>query len=268
MLAALGTADPSGQTHTPTLLATKLFIPPLRPRGRVVPRPRLLELLDQGLNARLTLVSAPAGFGKTTLVSSWLAEGTFPTAWVSLDTGDNDPTRFVSYLIAALRKISPGVGVAAQAQLQSPQPPPLESVLTMLINALCAFSEHAVAVLDDYHTIDTPTVHNAVAFILDHLPPRMHLVIVTRADPPLPLARLRARGHLCEIRETDLRFTTEEAIAFLNEVMGLRLSAEDVATLEARTEGWVAGLQLAALNPGQNVRRAVRCRRRARAGRA
>jgi LuxR family maltose regulon positive regulatory protein len=164
MLAALGTVDSSGQTHIPTLLATKLFIP--SPRERVVPRPRLLELLDRSLRAQFILVSAPPGFGKTTLLSSWLAKGEFAAAWVSLDSGDNDPTRFANYLIAALQKVSPGVGAAAQAQLNSPQPPPLESILTMLINALCTFSGDAIIVLDDYHVVDSQTVHNAVAFIL------------------------------------------------------------------------------------------------------
>ena len=231
------------------LLATKLHIPPARPN--MVARPRLLERLDQGLSARLTLLSAPAGFGKTTLLSAWLAEFSSPAAWVSLDAGDNDPVVFLNYVIAALQTTEPGVGEAARQVLRSPQPPSIESVLTLLINELSMSAEDVVAVLDDYHVIDTPAIHDIVAFLLEHLPPPpggMHLVIATRVDPPLPLAGLRVRGHLAEIREADLRFTTEEAAAFLNQSMGLTLSAEDIATLEARTEGWVAGLQLAGLS--------------------
>jgi LuxR family maltose regulon positive regulatory protein len=231
------------------LLATKLHIPPARPN--MVARPRLLERLDQGLSARLTLLSAPAGFGKTTLLSAWLAEFSSPAAWVSLDVGDNDPVRFLNYLIAALRAIEPEVGERARQVLRSPQPPSIESILTLLINELCTLVEDVVVVLDDYHAIDTPAVHDIIAFLLEHLPPPpggIHLIIATRVDPPLPLARLRACGHLSEIREADLRFTSEEAAAFLNRTMGLRLSAEDIAALEARTEGWVAGLQLAGLS--------------------
>ena len=232
-----------------TLLATKLHIPPARPN--LVARPRLLDRLDQGLAARLILLSAPAGFGKTTLLSEWLAGSPSATSWVSLDAGDNDPVHFLNYLIAALQTIEPEVGEAAREVLRSPQPPSIQSILTMLINELTALAGDAVTVLDDYHVIDTPAVHDIVAFLLEHLPPPpggMHLVIATRNDPPLPLARLRARGHLSEIREADLRFTTEETATFFNQTMGLRLSAEDVAALEARTEGWVAGLQLAGLS--------------------
>jgi len=217
----------------------------------MVARPRLLERLNQGLYARLTLLSAPAGFGKTTLLSAWLAEFPSSAAWVSLDAGDNDPVHFLNYLIGALQTIEPGVGEAARQVLRSPQPPSIESVLTLLINELCKLTEDVVAVLDDYHVIDTPAVHDVITFLLEHLPPPpagMHLVIATRVDPPLPLASLRASGHLFEIREADLRFTTEEAVAFLNQTMGLRLSLEDIAALEARTEGWVAGLQLAGLS--------------------
>jgi LuxR family maltose regulon positive regulatory protein len=231
------------------LLATKLHIPPARPN--MVARPRLLERLDQGSSARLTLLSAPAGFGKTTLLSAWLGEFSSPAVWISLDAGDNDPVVFLNYVIAALQTTEPKVGDAARQVLRSPQSPSIESVLTLLINELSMSVEDVVAVLDDYHVIDTPAVHDIVAFLLEHLPPPpagMHLVIATRVDPPLPLAGLRVRGHLTEIREADLRFTTEEAAAFLNQTMGLTLSAEDIATLEARTEGWVAGLQLAGLS--------------------
>jgi LuxR family maltose regulon positive regulatory protein len=228
------------------ILATKLHIPPARPN--LVARPRLLERLDQGVATRLTLLSAPAGFGKTTLLSAWLARFPSSVPWVSLDAGDNDPVHFLHYLIAALRTIEPEVGEGARRVLRSPQPPSIESILTMLINELCMLAEGVVAVLDDYHVIDTPAIHDIIAFLLEHLPLRMHLVIATRVDPPLPLAGLRARGHLSEIREADLRFTTEETTVFLNQTMGLRLSAEDIAALEARTEGWVAGLQLAGLS--------------------
>ncbi|HSR29000.1 MAG TPA: LuxR C-terminal-related transcriptional regulator [Anaerolineae bacterium] len=235
-------SGPSGEP----LLATKLHIPPARPN--LVARPRLLERLDQGLSARLILLSAPAGFGKTTLLSAWLAGLPSSAAWVSLDTGDNDPAAFLNYLIAALRTIEPEVGERARQVLRSPQPPSIESILTLLINELATMAKDMVAVLDDYHVIDIPAVHDIIVFLLEHLPLRMHLVIATRVDPPLPLARLRARGHLSELREGDLRFTTEETTDFLNQTMDLRLSAEDIAALEARTEGWVAGLQLAGLS--------------------
>ncbi|HSR32549.1 MAG TPA: hypothetical protein VLY63_18465, partial [Anaerolineae bacterium] len=235
-------SGPSGEP----LLATKLHIPPARPN--LVARPRLLERLDQGLATRLILLSAPAGFGKTTLLSTWLAGSPSSASWVSLDAGDNDPVRFLNYLICALRTIGPGVGEMTRQLLRSPQPASIASVLTLLINELATMAKDVVAVLDDYHLIDTPAVHDIIAFLLEHLPLRMHLVIATRVDPPLPLARLRARGHLSEIREGDLRFTTEETTDFLNQTMGLRLSAEDITALEARTEGWVAGLQLAGLS--------------------
>ncbi len=224
------------------ILATKLYLP--RPRPNVVSGPRLLERLKEGLHRKLPLIAAPAGFGKTTLVSEWVAFIERPTAWLSLDEGDNDPARFVAYLVAALQTIGEGVlGV-----LQSPQPPPTESILTALLNEITTLPDHFVLVLDDYHVIDAKAVDMALAFLVEHLPPQMHLVIATREDPHLPLARLRARGHLTELRAADLRFTASEAAAFLNQVMGLSLSAEDIAALEDRTEGWIAGLQLAALS--------------------
>jgi len=231
---------------TTPLLATKLYIPPVRPE--LVPRPRLIERLNAGLHRKLTLISAPAGFGKTTLVSEWAAGCDQPAAWLSLDEGDNDPTHFWAYFIAALQTVQADVGEAALMAFQSPQPPPMEAVLTALINELAAVPNPFVLVLDDYHVIEAQPIHSAFAFLLDHLPPQMHLVIATRADPSLPLARLRGRGQLAELREADLRFTTDEAAAFLNQVMGLDLSDEDVAALEARTEGWIAGLQMAALS--------------------
>jgi LuxR family maltose regulon positive regulatory protein len=228
------------------LLATKLYIPPARPN--LVLRPRLSERLHEGLQRKLTLISAPAGFGKTTLASAWLASCKRPVAWLSLDDGDSDLTRFLTYLVAALRTIAPTIGVGVAAMLQSSQPPPTEAILPALLNEIASIPESLLLVLDDYHVIDASPVDTALAFLLEHLPPQMHLVIITREDPHLPLARLRARGQLTELRAADLRFTPAEAAAFLKQVMGLDLSAEDVAVLERRTEGWIAGLQLAALS--------------------
>jgi ATP/maltotriose-dependent transcriptional regulator MalT len=228
------------------ILATKLYVPP--PQPKVVPRPRLIERLSEGLHRRLTLISAPAGFGKTTLVSEWLAGCEQPAAWLSLDEGDNDPKRFLAYLVAALQTIAPNIGEGVLGVLRSPQPPPAESILAALLNEITTIEEDFVLVLDDYHVIDAREVDDALAYLLEHLPPLMHLVIATREDPHLPLARLRARGQLSELRAADLRFTPSEAAEFLKGVMGLSLSAEDIAALETRTEGWIAGLQLAALS--------------------
>ena len=230
------------------ILATKLYIPP--PRPKVVLRPRLIERLNEGLSAgrKLTLISASAGFGKTTLVSEWVAGCERPVAWLSLDEGDNDPARFLTYLVAALQTIAANIGEGVLAALQSPQPPPTESILTALLNEITTIPDNFILVLDDYHVIDSKPVDDALTFLLEHLPPQMHLVIATREDPHLPLARLRARGQLTELRAADLRFTPAEAAEFLNQVMGLNLSAEDIAALETRTEGWIAGLQLAALS--------------------
>src|SRR3990170_4902111 len=230
------------------ILATKLYIPP--PRPKIVLRPRLIERLNEGLSSgrKLTLISAPAGFGKTTLVSEWVAGCERPVAWLSLDEGDNDPTRFLTYLVAALQTIAANIGEGVLGVLQSPQPPPTEAILTALLNEITTIPDNFVLVLDDYHVIDAKPVDDALTFLLEHLPPQMHLVIATREDPDLPLARLRARGQLTELRAPDLRFTLSEAAGFLNQVMGLNLSAEDIASLETRTEGWIAGLQLAALS--------------------
>ena len=228
------------------ILTTKLYVPP--PQPRVVLRPHLIERLNEGLRRKLTLISAPAGFGKTTLVGEWVAGCGRPAAWLSLDEGDNDPARFLVYLVAALQTIAANIGESVLGVLQSPQPPPIESTLTALLNEITTIPDDFVLVLDDYHVIDTRAVDDALAFVLDHLPPRMHLVIATREDPHLPLARLRARGQLSELRAADLRFTPSEAAEFLVEVMGLSLSEEDIASLETRTEGWIAGLQLAALS--------------------
>jgi LuxR family maltose regulon positive regulatory protein len=228
------------------ILATKLYIPP--PPPKVVLRPHLIERMNEGIHHKLTLISAPAGFGKTTLLSEWIASCGRPVAWLSLEDGDNDLSRFLTYLVAALQTISASIGAGALAALQSPQPPSTESILTALLNEIAALPDHFVLVLDDYHVIDTKPVENALTFLLEHLPPQIHLVIATREDPPLLLARYRARGQLTELRAADLRFTPTEATEFLNQVMGLALSTEDIAALETRTEGWIAGLQLAAIS--------------------
>ncbi|MEI8333681.1 MAG: AAA family ATPase, partial [Chloroflexota bacterium] len=231
------------------LLETKLYVPGLR-RG-LVARPRLSERLGSGAESKLTLISAPAGFGKTTLLAEWLAVAPAAersVAWLSLDQADNQPVSFWTYLVAALQTVAPGIGTRALSLLQEPQPPPIETVLATLLNELSAVPNDVVLVLDDYHVIDAHDVQDGMAFLLEHLPPRTHLVITTRADPALPLARLRARGELVEIRAADLRFTPAEAAAYLNDAMGLDLSASDVAALEGRTEGWIAALQLAALS--------------------
>jgi LuxR family maltose regulon positive regulatory protein len=253
-------------------LKTKLFIPAVRPE--LVSRRRLIERLDEGLRLGrwLTLVSAPAGFGKTTLVSEWIrslkvCDGLAPqAAWISLDKDDNDPVRFWTYVLTALCRIpclgQAGVGVSTLSMLQSPQPPSIETLLIDLINDIAEMTalttvrqppgagtgaRNLVLVLDDLHVVDNPQVYDALGFLIDNLPPLLHLVIATRSDPPLPLSRLRGRGQLTEVTAAELRFTPQEATAFLNRVMGLGLSTEDVAALEKRTEGWVVGLQMAAL---------------------
>jgi LuxR family transcriptional regulator, maltose regulon positive regulatory protein len=227
------------------VLTTKLHVP--RRRRRLVPRPRLDERLGRSDDAALTLVSAPAGFGKTTSVTEWLAAADRRSAWLSLDERDNDPVVFWTYVIAALRAAVEPVGAGALAALQQPHTP-IDGVLVTLANELDAVADDVVLVLDDYHVIASPDVHEQVSYLLERLPPRVHVVIATRADPPLPLARWRARGELVEIRAADLRFTAEEAAAYLIEAMGLSLTAADVAALGARTEGWIAALQLAALS--------------------
>jgi LuxR family maltose regulon positive regulatory protein len=230
------------------ILATKLYIPP--PRPGLVPRPRLIERLNEGLSAsrKLTLISAPAGFGKTTLASEWVASCGQPVAWLSLDGGDNDPTQFLIYLVAALQTVVPKIGAGVLKTLQSPQPPATEPIMTILLNEITTIPDNFILVLDDYQVLDSKPDDKAITFLLDHLPSQMHLVIATREDPDLPLARLRASGQLTELRAADLRFTPVEVAGFLNQVMGLNLSEEDIATLETRTEGWIAGLQLAALS--------------------
>lgn len=228
------------------ILTTKLFIP--TPRAKLVTRERLIQRLDNGLDGKLTLISAPAGFGKTTLASEWVNHHNRPTAWLSLDESDHDATHFLTYCIAALQTITSTLGEAILPLVQATQPPSTETIMTALLNEIASQPEHFLLVLDDYHLIDSRAVDDALTFLLDHLPPQMHMLITTREDPNLPLARLRARSQLTELRVSDLRFTPDETADFLNQVMGLNLSAQDIATLETRTEGWIAGLQLAALS--------------------
>jgi LuxR family maltose regulon positive regulatory protein len=228
------------------LLSTKLFIP--RPRKNLVSRPRLVERLNVGLDRKLTLIAAPAGFGKTTLLSEWIPQCPRCVTWLSLDDGDNDSTRFWVYFISSLQHLHPDLGEGALSLLQSMQAPPITSILTKLINNITAFSEVFAIVLDDYHLIDSQAIHEALTYLIAHLPANMHLVITTRIDPPLPLARLRARDKLTEIRANDLRFTVNEVATFLTRAIGPSLLVEEVAALEARTEGWIAGLQIAALS--------------------
>lgn len=225
------------------LLTTKLYIPPPRPHG--VLRPRLMQRLNAGLAGKVSLISAPAGFGKTTLISTWLSKCERPAAWVSLEDADNDLIRFLTYLAAALQTISPKFGTGVLSALQAAQP--IEAVLTVFLNEITAIPTPFILVLDDYHVIDTRAIDDALTFLLEHLPPHGHVVIATREDPQLPLARLRVRNQLSELRVTDLRFTPGEAAEFLTQAMGLSLSAGDIERLGTRTEGWIAGLHLAAL---------------------
>jgi LuxR family maltose regulon positive regulatory protein len=250
------------------ILKTKLYIPPLRPV--VVRRSRLVTRLGTALRYKLTLISAPAGFGKTTLLSEWIQDGDTPVAWISLDAGDNDPERFLQYLIAALQQIDPGLGSEVLEALQGAQlsslprhgeqeptleesvtpemPPWLEAALVGLLNEIDGLTRPFVLVLDDYHLIREPYVHAAMVFLLHHQPPHMHLIVSSRVDPPLSLSRLRGRGQLNELRTADLRFTREEVTAFFRQTIGRMLPAEDVAAIETRTEGWAVGLQMAALS--------------------
>jgi len=230
------------------LIETKLHVPP--PRRNLVPRQRLLARLDDAADARLILVAAPAGFGKTTLVAEWLgtvAERGSTVAWLSLDERDNDPVLFWSYVLAAMQQAAPDLGAGARTLLDSGGVA-TDIVLATLVNELHGVDHDVVLVLDDFHVIERSDIHDGLAYLVDHLPETTQLVITSRADPPLPLARLRAKGELGEVRAADLRFTAEEAADYLNGAMGLALAAADVATLEARTEGWIAALQLAALS--------------------
>jgi LuxR family maltose regulon positive regulatory protein len=235
---------------TTPLLSTKLYIPPLR--SELVSRPRLVDRLNEGLVAgrALTLISAPAGFGKTTLLREWIAGSAsqMRAGWVSLDEHDNDLAQFLGYVIAALQEVDAGIGQACQVALQAPQPPPVEELIASLINDIAVTGTPLVLVLDDYHTISLAAIHKALGFLLSHMPSQLHLVIASRADPPLSLSRLRARRQMTELRAIDLRFSGQETATFLNQVAKLGLSPAQVAVLANRTEGWIAGLQLAALS--------------------
>ncbi|MEJ2262597.1 MAG: LuxR C-terminal-related transcriptional regulator [Anaerolineales bacterium] len=233
------------------LLSTKFYVPPIRPD--LVPRPDLIELLERGLERKLTLLSAPAGFGKTTLLSQWISQSKTPFAWLSLDKDDNDRVRFLAYCIAALRRINVNVDDQLLATLQSPQQPHIETVLIPLINQIAATKDRFALVLDDYHLIESREIHDALAFILDHQPPSLHLVIASRSDPPLPVAKMRARREINEVRAAHLRFSLEEGDRFLNQVQGLNLSRADLQSLIGRTEGWIAGLQMASLTLKRKV---------------
>ena len=229
-----------------TVLATKLHIPPTRPT--LVSRPRLIERLNAGHTSRLILLSAPAGSGKTTLLGQWIASSQHHFAWVSLDGGDNDQTIFWSHIIAALQMIRPGLGKAALAALQSRQQPSAEAILSTLINEIAEDQSPLTLVLDDFHAITAQPITHALLFFLENMPPHMHLVIAGRADPPWPLSRMRVKREIDELRANDLRFTSEEATLFLNDVMGLGLTEQNITWLDSHTEGWIAGLQMAALS--------------------
>jgi LuxR family maltose regulon positive regulatory protein len=237
-----------GLNMSTSLLATKLYFP--QARTKLVSRPRLIEQLSTGLRKPLTLISAPAGYGKTTLLSDWRARfgREYPLAWLSLDPDDNNLARFLTYVSAALETLDPRLPQDLVSQLHLPQLPPMEELITALINGVNAFPQDFALVLDDCHVITNPAIHEALAYLLDHLPPKMHLVMLTRSDPPIHLAKLRVRGDMVELRADDLRFTSEESTIFLNVVMNLKLSGENVSALDQRTEGWIVGLQMAALS--------------------
>ncbi|MHB1413939.1 MAG: LuxR C-terminal-related transcriptional regulator [Chloroflexota bacterium] len=234
---------------TPTnsqLLVTKTRLPQLPPGW--VARPRLAAKMNEALRHKLVLLSAPAGYGKTTLAVAAVRALGKPIGWVSLDAADNTPGVFLSYLVAALQSVVPGIGQPILHALQSPQPPPTDLLLTALVNSISAHEDDVVVVLDDYHLIESRAIHEAVAFLVEHLPPHAHLAITSRSDPPLPLPRWRVRGDLAEIRADDLAFTAAEAAAFFKDAAGIDLSEQDLATLARRTEGWIAGLKMAALS--------------------
>ena len=228
------------------ILSTKLSIPP--PRSRLVQRPRLIKKLNQGFECGFVLISAPAGYGKTTLLSSWLSKADCRATWLSLDDSDNDLARFLAYLEAAFRVIDPSIENEVVSVRGINTQPEVETFLTPLINYLCKSNHPICLVLDDYHLIQNQVVHQAVEYLIEHRPPGLQLFIVTRADPPLPLARYRSRSAMVELRLSDMRFSMEETADFLNHTMGLKVTLEDVARITKRTEGWIAGLQMAALS--------------------
>jgi LuxR family maltose regulon positive regulatory protein len=228
------------------LLQTKLHIPPLR--TELVSRTRLTDRLGILQNRKLSVISAPAGFGKSTLASCWLAQQNRPVAWVSLDENDNDPVNFLSYAITALHQIAPHIGAAALAMLDAPNLPSYNALLAYLINDLAQSETDFILVFDDYHLIETEEIHAALSFLLDNLPPQLHIVVISRSEPPLPIAKLRAKNQLVELHAADLRFTWAETETFLNQVMRLGLSSQQITQLEAQTEGWITGLQLTALS--------------------
>jgi LuxR family transcriptional regulator, maltose regulon positive regulatory protein len=238
------TAD--GAPARDVLVATKFHVP----RAGLVPRPQLLARLARGIGRGLTVVCTPAGFGKTTLLGDWARRSRRPAAWLSLDAADNDPARFWRYVATALEPVRPGLGKQIATLLRGPQQPPCEAVATVVINELTRLpgEGEVVLILDDYHLIEAPPVHDSVTFLLERLPPGLRLVLASRTDPPLPLARLRASGQLAELRAADLRFSVDETAAFLRETTGLDLPAASLAALQDRTEGWAAGVQLAALS--------------------
>jgi len=237
--------DAPGNQHD-VVLATKLHRP--RPRPRFVSRPRLLERLDEGLARGVLLVCTPPGFGKTALLADWAQGGRRPVAWLTVDAGDNDPARFWRHLVAALDPARPGLADRLGPLLGPPAPVAYEGLATALVNQLAGEAGEVLLVLDDYHLIEAQPVHASIGFLLEHRPPGLRLVLASRADPPLPLARLRARGQLAELRQRDLRCTEQEARVVLGQAVGADLPEAAVAALTERTEGWVAGLQLAALS--------------------
>jgi LuxR family transcriptional regulator, maltose regulon positive regulatory protein len=227
-------------------LATKLYIP--GSQSELVRRSHLISRLEEGQQRKLTVLSTPAGFGKTTLVVDWIRQSGRAAAWLSLDDGDNDPARFLEYLVRALQTVEVGLGDAVLQMLRSPQSPSFQAALTLLINEVAELNRQVTLVLDDYHLITVQSIHSGLEFILNHLPPTLHLYITTRSDPPIGLSRLRARGELVELRATDLCFSLEETKSFLNEIMGLALTPQDVEILGTRTEGWIVGLKMAAVS--------------------
>jgi len=228
------------------LLTTKLYLP--QPRPDIVQRTHLIDRLNNGISHKLTLISAPAGFGKTTLLSEWISQRQIPVAWISLDKGDNDSVHFITYLVAAFQRLEASIGKTVLPMLQSPQPPEVGSIIRGLISEIADFPDDFMLVFDDYHSIDTEEIHKIIELLLDYLPAHIHLVIATRVDPPLPLARLRVGNQLTELRAADLCFTVDETTQFFNRIMNLKLSGHDISVLESRTEGWIAGLQLAGLS--------------------